>query len=365
MAKELILQQLQYRKLLGWLNNQPNITAIKNSSYFRVRFHKTEITEYWALTDEAYARRHHFCFRMPSGPYHIKPLSVYRQFESDPFKPNQLNHHFIITSRQIGEAGWCDVRIKIHELADQIAAEDMLDFNYTDQLLKEDLEELKHTDINRHKSSLIRLIVFPQPNSHMGRRLRYHFLPWKKYLKGLMDRKISIYRALTRLVEKGRNLTRENLIREFEEYMPSIASPGLWRSVFQNYIDITNKKVYDIAPDWGAKLLAVSLEDGLYCHSSSEMHDKFAQLGNFLKRSVTLGIPCQPDIIILSSHRPLDLLTAISRAKICEHYRARKILIIQSKDLKEFKKYHMPTKIVRIDTQMTTNANKDDLLLIL
>lgn len=323
---------------------------------------------------------------MPSGPYHIKPIETHQQFESDPLKPNQLKHHFVVTQQQIQEAGWCDVRIKVHELADQIATQGLVDLNYTDEMLIEDYEKLKNASIEPHKASLIRFEVYPIRPSHMGRRLRYTLFPWKEYLKGHLDRKVKVCRTLNRLLERKQDLTLENVIRELEIVnIPNMLSPGFWRAIFQTHLSVKEKLVTDpYSEDFGAKFLATHFEGGFYNGGSfignhvedfEKINLTHLLLDKMRSSLVRPGshVVDRGSVLILSNHTPISL--DLLHLRYNEYYftplkplpanfEKDTIAIIRAEDLEEFKKIYVPKKVLRVSTIPTSNANSDDVIVI-
>jgi len=340
---------------------QYNIRVSQKVDCLKVTFPNTKITEYWYLGNPPKGK--HRAFPIPlAGPFFVNPIPTHREYPLDPFNPilnDQLQKYFIITKKSIRNAGWCDVRLKIHELVAQLNTEGWVDISYPHHILQDDLNSLKAENPSKYQSSHIRFLMYDKRN-FPGRKTIYHYTTYldTSGVRTYWNTK-SLYYTINRLMRTPRNITRLGIIRNLITHncgkQWGMAAPGYYRAIFTKWLDVTGKVVLDIDPD-PAKLMAVSMEGGSYSSNSTLL---MPLMGVFN----IIPADDSPNVVLLSRHIPLDASEAIRRIE--EHLQGRLgCILVKQTALREVVQYRKPDQILRINSGVASTANVDNSLII-
>lgn len=274
MAYEWIRRKLEVKRLARTLEGHDEIELIKSYYYYiHVKFNFTGLDEFWAINDDGMEKRHVYRFRLPRGPFFTDDLITKSQFETNPLYPDEmaiLKNHFIIERKQLDEAGWCTLRLKLHKLTSNLFEEGFVPLHYTKSILENDLADVLSDNLDRYKLSPIRFCMRTKQKIY-GRRIISHFeLPNKKTLEtwGSMRHLLS---AVTHVSQSKKPLTRENVVRHASGY--GFRNPNFYRSWFTTRLNLKGKTVLDLKPT-GSRALAVMLSGGVY---SSEKYSEMAR----------------------------------------------------------------------------------------
>ena len=335
----------------------------KNYFFLRVTF-DTGITEWWALNEKALKRRRKYLFKLPYNRDHFNGYEIptYKQFETNPLYPERyeiLKNHFIIKAQDLEKAGWAEVRLKVHDIAVDLKDEGWVDIQYPDDILQQDWTDLLNEDLSRYKSGKLRFSAFGGRLA-FGRRLVMHFMPCAAKDQWNFDQ---IYQVVNRLV-RNRDITREGIVYYLARPHQTIRHPAFYRSIFKQWIDIKDKTVYDLHPDWGFKALAVLAEGGHYVCDSPNI-TQLQKMGSFVGGEVSKPLKHRYGVIILSDVHPVNKESA--RSLIDNFYGIADYLMITIKqsDCKELAEQYKPWRILRVNDELIENATKDNYIFLI
>jgi hypothetical protein len=336
-----------------------NVLVVQASNHLKVTFPQTKITEYWYLGAKPAKKQRSFHIPI-TGPFFVGPIPTYQQYQTNLFCPEdntELEKYFLIRKKDIAVAGWCDIRLKVHELTAQLATEGWKDITYPYHITQQEVKNLRDEDLSTYQSSLIRYLVSDRKD-FPGRSLIYSLTPYLKDcgIDHLWTMK-SLYYHINKLFSKPRNITRIRVIRSLlNRHGTSLAAPGFWRAILSRWLDVRGQGVLDLDPDL-SKLVAVSLEGGSYDSVNGAL---LMPLYNILNAPAPVE---DPRVVILSRHIPLDGQEAISRIHNYLHNRSG-LVLVKKDHLGKVTGFRKPSQILRISTHVGTTANDDNCLLI-
>lgn len=288
-------------------------------------------------------------------------ISVHRQFETNPLYPEDyeiLKNHFLIKKTDLKNAGWCDVRFKVHNLAYELAQEGYIPIQYTNAILEQEIQDLINEDLSYYQTAIIRFSAF-STKPPLGKRLIMQFIPC--LTKDHWEFR-SIYSALNNLL--CRDITREEIVYYLSKSYQTVRHPAFFRAVFKQWLDIKNKRIYDLCPDWGFKALSVLIEGGKYYCNSPHIQ-QLTNMGEFLGGKVSLPNQEQYDLIILSDVFPVVFEEArqlINRYSSMAEYL---MITIDKNDRQNFIKEFKPWRVIRLNNEIVKDANSDNYLMII
>jgi len=252
----------------------------------------------------------------------------------------------------------------IHNLTRALLDQGWIDLKYPDQVLKEDFESLINDQYKeRHQSSLIRFRIFSR-RAKQGRRLLYHFTPVARNIAPAWDSPIRIYTAINRLALHNSDITRESIIDKL--YPTSMISPGYYRSIFDQWYDLSGRRVLDLYCKSGSKALAVMLNGGQYFHVREDFDEPLRELADYTRMTrPQLDDGGIYDIIIISEDKPLARDKAEYRIAQYNGRASLLILMINKADLDYFKYIYKPQRILRINKGCYETVFADNYLLMI
>lgn len=362
MEPKWIKRKLIIKKLVKTLKSNPEITKFHvKYPYLTATFKATGLSEKWEIypSDRTYN-----AFKLPINRclFADNPqINDYRQFENNPLYPEDskiLEHHFIIKKDDLDNAGWCDTRIFIHQLANRLAQEGYVKLRYTDAILKKDWENLLNEDYGHYQSSITRFNAFRSiPPS--GRRLIMHFIPsdvshlWNSY---------HIYLALNKVMTN--DITRESIIYNMSKSQETTRHPAFYRALLKQWLPIKGKKVLDLSPDWGFKSLAIWAEDGDY-YCDHPYIDNLKKLADFLGKVVKSPSEDQYYLTILSDIYPVDLEQADQLIFKYRKLSENMMITINKNDRQYFIDKYNPSCVMRVKDQMAATSNSDNYIILI
>lgn len=352
----------QLDELVNELSHRNDVLAIKRNYYFIQVTFKTGITEYWALNEKALKKRQWHVFRLPDGPYFKNEINTYSQFETNPLDPQHelLKDHFIIKRKDIKNAGWCDVRCKVHNLTSQLFNQGWLDIKYPNDVLAKDYVDLRESSYEKHKSSLIRYSAF---DGHaIGRRLILYFMPtlakenWEIY---------PIYHSLNKLVGGLYDITRERLVYDLSLKHHTVRFPGFYRSIFNRWYSVAGRDILDLYPDWGFKALSVLVDGGNYHYVGNQMVP-LARLAKFVDGNVA---PYKEgnhyDLAMVSDIHPISLNEIDKRINKYSSIADNLMVTVAREDWQTAIDLYKPWRVLRIKNVQGKTANEDNYVFII
>lgn len=265
-------EKLKIRETLKRLNNHQLVSEVSfervyGNGTFSVTF-TDGITETWYMSDNI-KEKHIFDSIMPKDEwFKNKQIKTYREFEANPLNPDyqQLQSYFLISKKELKEAGFCEVRLKIHELIDSLIKEGWISFKYPDNSLRKDFELLKKDDLNNYAEGTHRIAPY-RAKPKGGKLLLMHFndIGDIKYSYRPTFREswapVPLYQAITNLVSARKNITR-SAINKFIATMGGRHTSGFrvplihaWQAIFTK---MKISSVYDLEPNYGEKAIAAA-----------------------------------------------------------------------------------------------------------
>jgi hypothetical protein len=359
MEPKWVKKKLLVRDLTEILGEHPHILQVKNEHHHLAVKFDTGVTEYWDLGTSPKVNN---TFKLPMDHdlFNDRQITVHRQFETNPLYPEEystLKNHFLIKRSDLDEAGWCDVRFKIHDLAVELVEEGYLPIQYTDSILREDFDNLLNEDLERYQTAVTRFSAF-STIPPAGRRLIMHFMPCSAENKWEFR---PLYHTINNL--RG-DITRENIVYYLSKTDHITRHPAFYRAFFKQWLDVKNKRVYDLCPDWGFKALAVIAEDGqYYCNSPNVPY--LNKMAKYLGGYISGPNQARYNLIILSDVYPVSLEEANQLIKIHAPLADNLIIVIGKDDRQEFISVYKPQRVIRLNNQVTENANSDNYLMLI
>lgn len=347
------------------LEEHPHVLRVTNKlDYLKVQF-DTGISEYWALTPKGLEKSRSFELPLNENLFTDHEIPTFKQFETNRLLyPNDyevLKDHFIIKKKDLEQAGWCEVRFKVHDLAVSLVEEGYIPIQYTNKILQEDLENLRTESLERYQSSVIRFSAFSSiPPS--GRRLIMHFMPcyarerWEFY---------PIYNTINKLLHK--DITRENIVYYMSRSRQISRHPAFYRALFNQWFNIENKRVLDMNPNWGFKALAVLIEGGEY-HCDSPYLDNLIEMGDYVGGVVAAPDGGHYDLVIISDAIPVEIGEVdvlLEKYHGVGEYLMMSVRVDSIQDWKDLIDKYSPDRVLRINNSIINSARDDNMIMII
>lgn len=355
MSYEWLRRKLEVQKLIQALKDHDQIELLANNYYYlKVKFTATNLTEYWAINDDGMKRRRRDRFKLPKGPFFTEDLELKSQFETNPLYPDQLTilkPHFIIERKMLNEAGWCTLRLKVHEIAAILAEEGLTPLQYTKPILGSDLDKVLSDNLDRYQLSPIRFGVRTNQKIY-GRRIINHFEPLNEVAIKTWANTAALVRAITHIVQSKKPLTMEGIVRRASG--GGFVNPNFYRSWFRGRLSLAGSRVLDLNPN-GSRALAVMLEGGSY-----DAMD-YSKLSDFLL--ITDINKDKYDIAFLNGVSPVSDIHQIISA-----YRdvAKTLVVCTKKELmSDMISLYSPKYTLRISIRTPYSAAVDDYIFII
>jgi hypothetical protein len=311
------------RKTLERLRNHPLVKRLKferqyGNGAFKITF-TDGIREYWYQTDNIRVG-HHFSYVIDRPLIADQPLPTYREFETNPLEDNyeELLPYFLVTSKEIQRTGFCDLRLKVHELINELVSEGWKGFHYPESALRRDLEAVRTAKDKPYWESPFRMTMYSaQTLSPPGKLLMSHFNPVGtiRYKDRATFEEawqpLPLFHAINYNIDLKRNLTRATIIRALSGMQagrrmagPRLPNAMIWRVIFET---LKPESVLDIDPNFGEKAIAAAVTNTKYAAADHE------ELRTFIKTESAI-----PNVTILNTTNPISdnvLKDRISAAK--------------------------------------------------
>lgn len=271
-------EKLKIREVLQRLKNHPLVSKISfervyGNGTFTVTF-TDGITETWYMSGNI-REKHIFDSIMPTGEwFKNKQIKTYKEFETNPLNPDyqQLQSYFLISKKELKEAGFCEVRLKIHELIDSLVKEGWIPFKYPENSLRKDFESLKKDNLNKYAEGTHRIAPY-RNRTNNGKLLLMHFndIGDIKYSYRPTFREswapIPLYQAINAMVISRKNITRSAINRSIT-IMGGRHTSGFRVPLIHSWQAILTKmkvtSVYDLEPNYGEKAIAAAAHNIQY-----------------------------------------------------------------------------------------------------
>lgn len=264
-------EKVKIREATNYLRKHKLVKGIEfervyGTGIFKISF-TDGITENW-YTSSNITRNHHYDHIMPDDAWiKNKTIKTYREFETNPLRDDyeKLKSYFMISKRDIKQAGFCEIRLKIHELVTELMKEGWIPIKYPDASLKRDFEHVKAiagTWEGTHRIAPYR------GNKKYGHLLMMHFndigdikYECRPTLREAW-RAVPLYKAVNEMVCNGRDITRASLVRTMTTVVEGRAQAGMrlplieaWKTLFDK---LKLPAVYDLEPNYGEKAIAAT-----------------------------------------------------------------------------------------------------------
>lgn len=241
---------------------------VYGTGIFRVTF-VDGITESWYTSDNI-TEGHYFDHVMPPIQwFKDRAIPTHREFETNPLNDDyeELQSYFMVSKRDYNVAGFCEVRLKIHEIVCDLMAEGWRRFKYPIKSLKRDYESLRSESLTSYWEGMHRISPYRAPRRH-GRLLLLHFNDVGDIKDGYRQTlreawyAVPLYRAINRIVDSNHNITRSRIIHtmmaiEGENISgPRLPIIGAWRALFSK---LKLPAVHDLDPNYGEKAVAAAI----------------------------------------------------------------------------------------------------------
>jgi hypothetical protein len=264
-------EKVKIREVTNYLRKHRLVKTIEfervyGTGIFKVAF-VDGITENW-YTSNNITRNHHYDHIMPNDAWvKNKPIKTYREFETNPLRNDyeKLQSYFMISKRDIKQAGFCEVRLKIHELVTELMKEGWIPIKYPDASLKRDFEHVKA--IAGAWEGTHRIAPY-RGNKKYGHLLMMHFNDISdikyEHRPTLREawRAVPLYKAVNEMTYAGRDITRASLVRNMTTTIEGRAQAGTrlplieaWKTLFDK---LKLSAVYDLEPNYGEKAIAAT-----------------------------------------------------------------------------------------------------------
>lgn len=304
------------REVLDRFSKHPLINEIiirrrHNKRWFRVKF-KSGITEYWYLSPRQKYKPDYSFFVPNDKPLITRhPIRIYREFETNPLEPNydELQHYFFISSRDIEKAGFCEVRLKVHEIVDELVKKGWQRFRYPHKALMRDFQNLMDIDVSSYWENLRRLTMYSIRNKEYGKLILSHFndIGHIRY----KDRPtlaeswqyVPLLQTINRLVAHRRDITIHSIVKmltaiDSSTYIsgPRLPNVGVWKTIF---VKFGIKSIIDLVPNYGEKAIAAAACNIAY--SAKQPSQAVMDIVKFLNIR-----PASDGVYILTGPEPLS-----------------------------------------------------------
>jgi len=248
----------------------------------------------------------------------IKGISIPtgKEYETT-FLGDNNDAFFKIRYKDMVKAGFCERRLKVHEIISDLQNEGWIDYEYPLLQLQKDYDELIASNYKRYLFTPNRLIGM---GPFRGRKLIEHFFPIGDYQIGSRNslRKEWVitrpmFLAINSLLSKKRDITRGALVKELQSNErissgPKSVNPDFWRALLSRFAP-NIESIVDVDPGLGAKLLAAACAGVKYRFENAEYGPNLLEMADFLGLESGEG----NSLCILSDIFPLDAKTACDR----------------------------------------------------
>jgi len=220
-----------------------------------------------------------------------------------------MRRFFIVKYEDIIQSGFCEERLKVHELTNQLATEGWIDIKYPESTLRKDFKILKQANLEHYLKFMDRIYQYSRP---YGYKLLAHFNPIgdmrsKKYptFREAWNKRC-IYKSINRIIEFKRDITRISIMNVLSKYDDGHTRAGykfpnitLWRAIFRK---MKVQSIIDLASHMGEKAIAAAADNIAY----TTYDNSHVDLQTFLNVKNN-----DPEISVLSTICPLsnDILT--------------------------------------------------------
>lgn len=287
------------RETLARLTKHPLISEIKlgrrhGVPVFDVHF-SDGITEHWYLYASAIPK-HNFSFVVADG----QPLftgfapNTYGEFETNPLEDDfeELKSFFMVSRHDISKAGFCEIRLKVHEIINELLTLGWQRFRYPESALLKDFESVKNVSLQLYWEANHRLTMYKPKRREPGTLLLSHFndIGHMKYKDRLTLAEswqpVPLFHAINYSLRVGKNITYASLVRVLTAILPDgfwIAGPRLpnvciWKAIFTK---LGLKSVIDWEPNCGEKAIAAAACGINY--TGKDIREEVKELSGFLR----------------------------------------------------------------------------------
>lgn len=342
-----VLRQLKANKLVS----NVSFERVYGNGTFSVTF-VDGITETWYISNNI-SESHVFDFVMPDDNwFKNKQIRTYREFETNPLNPTyeSLQSYFLVSKKDLKEAGFCEVRLKVHELICELVKEGWIPFKYPEQGLRHDFELIRNRDLNKYAEGSHRIAPY-RSTINYGRLLIMHFndISDIRYSYRPTFREswapVPLFQAICSLTRNNRNITRSS-IHKFMSTMGGRNISGFriplvhpWQIIFHKF-KVTS--VYDLEPNYGEKAIAAA--------ASGVKYGPLKELNQELVKFLDLK-EAHSDVTILNCLQPLSDDELQNRIKTAKTPKA--IAIVTKEQWRKLKCLQQCE--IRVDPSMLSN----------
>lgn len=363
-----VLKQIWITELLKILRSTPEIEKIRtNHDFIKVKFRNTQVTEYWALSEDAYQKyssRH--IVKVPDNPFAgvSRKLKMHRMFESDMTIPEEfelLKEHFIIPRKAIKTSNFINLRIAVHRLTEALGRQGWIQPTYTNEIMQNDFNKLIAEDYTKYQVSMIRYTTSILRRFY-GRRLIYNFHEFPKKVRDCWSLARVMRVSIDGIIDSSKPLTRETIIDQMYSYVspPALISPNYYRAIMSRWFT-PNSTILDLTPTASKAIAAIIC--GLKYHAAKPV-PSISKTLEFIGYTQPID-PIYPnyDYIILS----MDRVSKRNNADMIAKYgkMGQFIVVVPNTELQFYKSRFNVVRVLRIALTHITHADEDDCLLII
>lgn len=365
------------REAIRLLRQSKFVRDVKVSWYeVAVQFH-TGIRENYILHERP-GRKKQFKFEFPKSGWWKREIPTFGEFQSKPFHDTHnalIKPHFKVQWIDIERGGFFDVRIKVHEIVEQIYNEGWVEPQFPKQALFDDLERLKQANVDASAISVNFVNAFPtslvrQP----GYTIAANFVngwgdiedPPRHTLKTAWKRKSTLYRAVNEIVRLKKDITRIEVIRSLatfdsKKYGPRFVPPILYRGLFEKIFKFNKPAVLDLEPGYGSVAMALAVNGGNLFYETETKFDAQG-MSEFLKVPISKYSGGPLDMVVSGTLRTLSLDEVKS---VLDKYRgkAKNVLcFVAATDKNIIAVATNPKRVIR--ALLTSVYSKEDCILV-
>lgn len=288
------------RKAVQRVRDSPIVEDIeRHYNHLIIKF-KTGIKETWLLRKGISKR---FIYVFPRSR-HFTEHQIPKYLE---YNRNIIDHdykevlpYFLIQYVDFKKAGFCEVRIRIHELITELMEEGWINPQYTREALDNEKRKLLECD----RTTISRKNGWMNPHRkgvRIGHLILSHFYDWGEYSQGYRismkeawENPLTHYYSINKLIKSKKDITRSNLIQAMETHPgrkicgPLMTSVAFYKDIISRILKLKKPKILDLSPMWGSKLLATWVLNGSYYHNND--FEPFVKASNGLSEYLNIPI---------------------------------------------------------------------------
>jgi len=284
-----------------------------------------------------------------------------------------ISKHFLVRRDELKTAGFCDIRIKLHELALQLANEGWVDLEYPIEFLEEDFKNICEANTNNVFCNRQWITAWPstKQGGSPGRIISSHFMKWGNITFGRPTlaeqwQPRPLYNALQRTYLFHHDLTRTNVVRSMmNQYIGfKYVYPVFFRNLFENIFKIDKPKVLDFNPHVGAVAMATAASKGSYLYRPTRLFkgDVPQKMCGFLQMDAKADDGSQVDLAISGEITPNTAEDALELIKEFKPRADLTAIYVRNDERNRLERRFPPKKVFKVSL-MPKVAEADWLML--